>query len=225
MKSIIVFIILINILIPSVSARIWKVGYGINEGDFTTIQEAHDAAAAGDTLYVAGGEYNRHVALIVTKKIALIGTGYFLNENPDTQASPYVAQILNNLYFNPGSDGSIISGFELHYNNAVNVNNVIIKRNYIHGSGAQITLNGNNAIIHQNYFDMPAVAVTFASDNIHAVISNNFCHVQARIIISPDNSTVNLINNIFTSPTNSNYNLRGRVDVKNGVFRNNIFIR
>ena len=54
-----------------------------NNADFTSLQTAHNAAASGDTLYVAGSSqgYSR---LTLSKKLFVFGPGYFLTENPDT---------------------------------------------------------------------------------------------------------------------------------------------
>lgn len=48
-------------------------------GDFTTAQAAHDAAAAGDTLYLVPSSTNYSTTL--TKKLHFIGTGYMFATN------------------------------------------------------------------------------------------------------------------------------------------------
>ena len=55
-----------------------------NNADFTSLQTAHNAAASGDTLFVAGSSqgYSR---LTLDRTLFVFGPGYFLNENPDTQ--------------------------------------------------------------------------------------------------------------------------------------------
>src|SRR5690606_11236363 len=53
---------------------------------FSTLEEAHNFANPGDTLMVEGSplEYEN---VTFTKRLVVIGTGYFLSENPQTNAN------------------------------------------------------------------------------------------------------------------------------------------
>ena len=64
-------------------AKIWRVNnnLGIN-ADFTTLQAAHDGAAAGDTLYLESSPTN-YGGLSSSKRLVIIGTGYLLEQNQD----------------------------------------------------------------------------------------------------------------------------------------------
>ncbi|MEQ1587304.1 MAG: hypothetical protein ABL895_15550, partial [Cyclobacteriaceae bacterium] len=103
--------------------KIWIVdnNVGSTAKDFTSLMEAHDGASAGDTLYLIGSpnnykSYNNDVTNIITKRLVIIGPGYFLNENPNTQVSPTTSYFTTVLFCNeeiefaPGSEGSIMMG-------------------------------------------------------------------------------------------------------------------
>lgn len=78
---------------------------------YTTIQAAHDAATAGDIIYVeptgisAGG-------LACSKTLTIVGNGYFLSLNPNTPASKS-SSIIDGVTFQAGSENSIITGMDI----------------------------------------------------------------------------------------------------------------
>jgi hypothetical protein len=78
--------------------KIWIVdsNAGSTAKDFTNLQSAHDGATAGDTLYLVGSPVNYITTKVtITKRLVIIGPGYFLNENPDTQTN-VASAFLNN---------------------------------------------------------------------------------------------------------------------------------
>jgi len=78
-----------------VDAKIWRVNNNAGiTADFTTIQDAHDAALNGDTIYVEASTKS-YGSLRTVKNLFIIGTGLFLNENPEIQAIPYSAMFSN----------------------------------------------------------------------------------------------------------------------------------
>src|SRR6187549_1803900 len=102
MKKLSLLIIFAILICGSCFAKIWRVNnnVGIN-ADFTTLQAAHNGAASGDTLYLEGSP-NSYGALTCTKKLAIIGTGYFLDQNLNLQANAAVSKV-DGLSFNAGS--------------------------------------------------------------------------------------------------------------------------
>ncbi len=84
--------------------------------DFSNLQDAIDAVPAGSTLLVQGGGYGN---ITIDKQLKLIGTGYYLDQNPNTQAYQ-ISSSISVLTLNSGADGSIITGFTL---NTININN------------------------------------------------------------------------------------------------------
>jgi hypothetical protein len=80
------FFSLAGILISSISfAKIWRVNNNPGvQADFTTAQQAHDGANAGDTLYFEHST-SFYGDLYMTKRLTLIGAGAFAVNNPGQQ--------------------------------------------------------------------------------------------------------------------------------------------
>jgi len=130
-------------------AKIWRVNN--NSGvvaDFTTVQAAHDAASAGDTLHIEQGSYG---ALTMTKQLVVIGSGYFLsgaNGNTGLQANSAVESSLGSVTFSTGSANSVVTGCTISYV-YVQTDHITLKRNYLYiyvylyAGANNLTLNGN----------------------------------------------------------------------------------
>jgi len=77
-------------IICSISfATIRRVGYfgpALAGVDYSTFQEAHNAATAGDTIMMQPG--SRFGSATMTKQLVVIGPGYFLSQNAALQANP-----------------------------------------------------------------------------------------------------------------------------------------
>jgi hypothetical protein len=194
------------------SAKIWRVNNTGLPADFTTVQAAHDAATvlAGDTLHIepSGVSYG---ALVSTKKLIILGPGYFLNLNPNQQAKPSSA-IMSNLTLSTGSGGTVISGLEITGACHISTGNITISRNYIAG---YIYLSRDysysNVLISGNYGIADITTDGNASETLitNVLIVNNFF---SRVILSNQYSGV-IANNVFNS-TNAGSNFI----VKNNVF-------
>ncbi|WP_435354137.1 hypothetical protein [Emticicia sp. SJ17W-69] len=191
----------------------------------TDLQAAIDNATAGTTFLVEGGNYN---SLTISKRIGLIGTGYLLGANgTNTQASPNVATI-QNLSFNPGSQNSIISGFQLS-SIMVSTHNIIIQRNLV---GGILSQNADNTLIKQNFIEnylsfsnstgfivknnIIGDNITFSSSSVPLMagqIINNT--LNARYVKCADSTTTT--GNFFNFLTNINI-------IKNNIFIGKVFV-
>ncbi|MDZ7649737.1 MAG: hypothetical protein U5K54_22755 [Cytophagales bacterium] len=84
------FILMALFVMPfTLLAKIWIVDSnpGSASKDFVNLQEAHDGASTGDTLYLIGSGVSYITTTVtLTKRLVIFGPGYFLN-NPDTQVS------------------------------------------------------------------------------------------------------------------------------------------
>ena len=90
----------------SAQAKIWRVNNNVGiTADFTTLQNAHNAAASGDTIYVEGSNTS-YGALNCSKQLTIIGPGYFLDLVPNTQAIPLTAKV-GAVSLNSGSTGTV----------------------------------------------------------------------------------------------------------------------
>lgn len=79
--------------------------------NYSNLQTCVDAAVNGDIIIVQGSGTN-YGDIIVTKRLTIMGPGYFLNQNPQTQAVLATAK-LNSIYFKNGSSGSILEGMDV----------------------------------------------------------------------------------------------------------------
>ncbi len=144
---------------------------------YSTAQAAHDAASQNDTLYLEASAFS-YGTLTVTKKLVIIGTGYFLAQNPQTQAINS-ASVLTYVSFGAGSAGSKVTGCQIGYVE-VGANDILINRNYITGSGSYAVQNYgsiSNLIVTQNYLTAPynsysVLYFAYAANNV--LISNNY---------------------------------------------------
>ncbi|WP_394772398.1 hypothetical protein, partial [Mucilaginibacter sp.] len=196
------------------------------------MQAAHDGAASGDSVYVESSATS-YGGLSCSKKLILIGTGYFLDQNTGLQAFTLPSQV-GTLNFNLGSNGSIVDGLSILNQSSINLNNVddiIIRRNvftssfgtnisdYITGA-ININSTSNNIFILQNF----GLKITNNSVSTGILISNNYIADNGAggdatdgNCISLNTGTVAIIkNNIFR---------RGTVTAYNSNISNNIMYR
>ena len=221
MKQLFLLALTTAIFSSSSFAKIWRVNNnpGIN-ADFTTLQAAHNGAASGDTIYLESSPTS-YGALTSIKKLAIIGTGYFLDVNPGLQAFALPSKV-DGLTLNAGSEGTSIEGLSLN-GSAVSingVNDIVIRRNYF-GSfngaipdyivGSVYINNGaSNIFITQNY----VLAINNNAASTGILISNNFLsfnsyygEVTTAQCIQLNPNTVAIIkNNIFRRGTVTAYN-------------------
>ncbi|MCB9087629.1 MAG: hypothetical protein H6628_04905 [Calditrichae bacterium] len=153
-------------------------------GDYQTLQAAHDAAVAGDTIFVYPS-LEPYAGIAVTKQLVFLGVGFDITEVMGEPFTPttLISGVMN---FITGSQGSWLVGFDGQFGVTINANYINVKRNslsYIYldnGSGSAIIQNkisgrGDN-IGYSSYY------VIYATGTSSSLISNN-------IIINPYGST------------------------------------
>lgn len=216
--------------------KIWIVdsNIGSTAKDFTTLQSAHDGALAGDTLYLIGSPNNYITSRVtITKRLVILGPGYFLNENQNTQVNPLSAHLFfggtctEAIDFASGSEGTIMMGLTIAGRIKISVNNIMIKRNlFTDGQPScndpRITISGSNVFIVQNYVWGPTqgygILVNPGFSNI--TIQNNYlfnaCYGCGGTFfgLNSSGSSLEVSNNIFT----------GGITVSNSTVQNNIFL-
>lgn len=236
-------ILLTALLLPlTMFAKIWIVDSnpGSASKDFVNLQEAHDGASAGDTLYLIGSGVSYITASAnISKRLVIIGPGYFF-DNPETQVSLQPAFLTltscdQTIVFSEGSAGSVMIGLTIRGTVFIATNNIMIKRNHFTASsnGAcngenniRLVISGSVVSVVQNYFQAtpgPSIYVTDGLSNVF--IRNNYisnscgipgspgCPPGVRALISLANTGIELTNNI----------IQGSIAVSNAVVRNNIF--
>jgi len=211
-------------------AKIWQVNNNLADTlgvDFNSLQAANDSAFVmdGDTLYVAGS-LTSYGDVDFDKRLIVIGPGYFLDENPETQAVTATAR-LGVVNFNTGSSNSLIAGFEIE-RVAIKTNHITVKRNKIatdddSQDAIDIDSAGDGSIITQNYiiqssgFDNGQDAIENSGKDV--VISNNY--IERTVLITTTSESIE------TSSDNvwiKNNLIKGRLLIEETHFLNNILI-
>lgn len=217
-------------------AKIWRVNNnpGVN-ADFTDLTSAHSGAASGDTLHIEGSP-NAYGGATFTKKLTVLGSGYFLDENTGNQ-SLLLSSKLNSISFNMGSQGSVVMGIDFIGGNiSVFTDDIVIRRNkfsspangmydyytgainvYYHSDNGGIA--ANNIIISQNF----GVKIAINNPSTGVLITNNYIAVEGwqgdqtggNSFTANANAIVLAQNNIFR---------RGKVIINNSNFTNNIMV-
>jgi hypothetical protein len=185
---------------------------GIN-ADYTNLQDANDNANDGDTIYLEGSTAE-YAGANLSKKLTIIGPGYFLSENDSTQANGLEAKLNGEIRFNAGSEGSVITGSTIDsYYLYISVDNISIARCNVY----RIYINGDvdNILILQNYVDF----IETSNNNgkiTNSVISNNIVNYQIKF--GSTSGPLQITNNVVFY-TSSVYQ---PIDVYNSSITNNI---
>jgi hypothetical protein len=204
--------------IPGAFAKIFRVGYvgkAVAGVDFSTFDNnVITAASNGDTIQLYQNNSSSAGTATITKKLVFIGFGYLLDKNPGLQATPQ-SDTYASMYFNSGSEGSIVQGLNITYA-YIAVNDITISRCRIN---AVIYL-GYNALTGQQ----PAVSniniwgnYIVAGINDYGQVTNLFMSNNIFLYyITLDNSSGLFANNFVINYTPS---LNSFV-VKNNIFAN-----
>lgn len=226
MKTILTLLTTTILTINSLNASIWRVNNitGV-DADFTSITAAHSSSSvlAGDTIYLepSAGTYGD---ITFTKKLVVIGNGYFLAENPQTQADINTSK-LGSINYNAGSSGSKIIGCQISVL-TINVSEIVIERNFFYSDGGYSikfnTINISQFIIRNNYFSN--YDSYYASDCcIYSNISGvNDLKIYNNYIVNYDDDAIFLNNS--TSVEFYNNVIQGDIHINNTNFQNNILI-
>jgi hypothetical protein len=224
-----------------VHARIWRVNnnsnfngttlFGSNEGGtaaypvFPQVNNvvAWSAVVDGDTVHVEGSNILYNFAT-VTKRLVVIGPGYFLNENPNTSNDVLPATIAG-IVFNGGASGSQLIGMNVVTSGNINfrifldVDDLTVRRCRIERTielGTSVT----DITVEDNFFSKTEVSTVFQTNgNVTYVypnnvyFNNNIC--QKTLIWA--GSLLQCNNNVFDLPANSN-----AIQITTGTFQNNI---
>lgn len=240
-------IVCIALLFASLAqAKTWRVNnqsnydgstaFGENYGgtpSFPVFKEINDAVAypnvtASDTLHIEGSTIDYGDATI-TKRLVIIGPGYFLTENSNVSNNTYDARI-GSITFDTGSEFSQVIGMNVLINGSsltgtiyLNVNGITIKRCRI-DRDIQFATQLSEIYILQNFFtNTNTNAFSLGVTSIFVppqdvIFNNNIC--EKKLIWSNSNFLGTLLecnNNVFNGPANE-LNL----EFNTGAFQNNI---
>ncbi len=137
-----------------VSAKIWRVNNQLDadksQGIFEQLTPLNTDpdVLAGDTIHLEGSP-NTYSNFSCSKRLVILGPGYFLTENPETQARAIPARI-GSINFQNGSEGSIIMGvtFDITSNSGISIqtNNITVQRCYLRGGVSLGNITGARVI-------------------------------------------------------------------------------
>ncbi len=205
---IIITVILGMLVASSASAKIWRVNNNAGaDADYTTLTNAQNAAAAGDTIYVEGSATN-YGSSTITKQLYIFGPGYFLDQNPETQANTQTAD-LSTTYFATGSEGTVVTGCNFISSCYVYTDNITLRGNR-YNSYLYIGDNPNaisDVLISQCYFYSYSY-ITVNANATGITIRNSHTYT----VTGPATSEITIHNNVIS----------GTINVHNSVLRNNI---
>ncbi len=226
MKKIsLVLLILLVIFTSNMSANVLRVNNVSGTGAaFSTLQNAHDNANAGDTLMIEPG--SPYGQLVVTKRLVILGPGYFLGENSETQGIMATVQV-DSMTFNAGAEQTLVSGLHFVDRIFINTNNITLSQNLMKQNLANsnyyfinIADNLSQITIKKNYINntIPNYENNIIiGDGSTVTIRNNFIfgstYSSNRCIKSHVNGTVILINNV----------IRGALELYSATVKNNIW--
>lgn len=172
MKKIILLLLLCGLYLTSLKATIIKVDNNFPSiGDYTSIQEAHDAAINGDTIVLTPSHFV-YSGVAIFKSIYLLGAG-FETSSPDI----FGARVEGDIFLNSGADNSIIEGVDMRNNRIdIDADNIIIKKCklktiviHVNHVGTTITKN----FINTGTLENGGIIGIYILDNNHISITNN----------------------------------------------------
>jgi len=232
MKKTLTLLAMAIFMIAQISnATVWRVNATPNsDPDFASLQAAHDdvSVLTGDTLYLEGSTFGAG-GLSISKQLTIIGNGYFLAENPETQHNISPSIISTYVYCYAGSEGTKFTGCT--FNSAVYLytNNITLERNYFVYGQNQIysAANCSDILILGNYFNSHSTwnCINLSHTHTNILVANNL--FVGRISVSSNFSGIfanNLFGNQITiyNSTLVNNIAHGNVNMTNCLYEYNI---
>lgn len=143
------------------------------DADFTSVSDAHDTVSANDTLYIEGSA-TTYSGITFTKPLVIIGTGYFLAQNTETQAIN-TSSWIGTSYFEEGAEGTIFQGMSVSGSLYLSCSDLIIRRNYISSRIYYYTPDAPiaNVLVIQNYISDIIAQTSFSYNVTNTLIRNN----------------------------------------------------
>lgn len=132
MKKLCLFLLFFALVfICQAQPKIWSVSKdAAQKADYSEIQTAIDAASPGDYIYVYPSVYDNGFTLGIP--LVLLGPGYFLGDNPNTQVNKSPATIKGEVIIGTNTSGTLITGLNIQNKLTIqSTSNIMVKRNSI----------------------------------------------------------------------------------------------
>jgi hypothetical protein len=231
------------------SAKIWRVNNNIGViADFTTFYAAVATAASGDTLYMEGSPIDYVTnSITLTKRLVIIGTGYFHNPadvtfpaNPGLQANAY-ASTLPYFAIGEGANGTKLLGLALAnftINGTTSPVNLLVERCFLASGIGFNNASHDGVTVRKCFFNNSGISLTSGSLT-NFVCENNIFNSSFGFLNMPNlTGSTNIVrnnsfkdavigsvvsncyiaNNIFGSGANNTF---VNCTIKNNLFANN----
>ncbi|MBN2698492.1 MAG: hypothetical protein JXR52_06670 [Bacteroidales bacterium] len=209
--------LLLILCVTGANAASWRLNNNpAVDADFRTFADAHEAASPGDTIFIEGNGHVAHYGNIsITKKLVLIGPGYFLNENDSTYAHQNFARF-QSIYIQAGAQGTEVYGLYVYTDDAntchmrIWASDVIVARNYFSShigyNEIYIAANVQNVTICQNFAYRVRIEGATASNLIIAnnYISNSVSLNNSSNAIITNNVVGLVLDNVYNSEIKNN---------------------
>ncbi len=212
-KSLYLLALIFSINLTPATATVWRVNNSLPEnitgGLFTTLQRAHDHfdLRNGDTLMVEGSSIP-YDGFTFTKRLVVIGPGYFLGENAGVNGIVTSASVSRYSTFKPGSEGSYFIGMQSTSTLEIDASNLYVIR----------------CNIESIYYRSRASNCKISMSKIDQITSTSF---EPGSGISVTNSILGYENSALSYTTFENNILVSKNytwKISAGTFRNNVLI-
>ena len=168
---------------------------------YATFQAAYNVAVSGDTIYLEGSGFT-YGTLTINKNVTVIGPGYFLSQNPETQANLNPA-MADAVYLGNGCSGAKIMGLDVgsiyHNDWSTNLQNIVIRRNRI---TSQMLVNYSNSYFTNLLFEQNFVSGSATGRYENTVFRNNV--ISGGVNVYSNYNSISFINNIAGNATITN---------------------
>jgi hypothetical protein len=189
---------------------------------FTAVQPAIDASAAGDTVYVHGSP-NVYGDFVINKRLTILGPGYypqFQNQNRATVATIFIYSTVAGTVNNVNIIGfhvtsQIYPGYNNNFAQGVPMEGLRVNRSFVSGLSCPLANTSSSLIVEQCVFTS-----TLNTDNFSSVLVNNTIFSNSRIGSSNQTDANTVVTNCLFYGSNSGPN-----NITNTIFSNNIFYR
>lgn len=212
MKKQIILVVLLSVSV--LNAAIITVDNNVpSAGNYSTLQAAHDAASAGDIIYVFPSQM-LYPAVTVTKPLSFYGVGFNLLE---TIGEPYTAtaSISGEMLFEASATGSHLEGFDGQFRIRIRCMNVTIKRNDL----SYIYLEADACTIIQNKITSDNIAIALSDRKNHFILNNIISGVLCLYALEYHSGKNLIIKGNVIKATNSSFN-----EIDESLIVNNIIV-
>lgn len=217
----------------SASAKVWRVNnLPVANTDFTTLDAAMEAIAVGDTIMLEGSPDSYSLSAAISKKVTIIGPGYYLMDNPNTLENKSSATIQGNVSISSSAAGTVIEGVRFYSSSTstrrlyIFANDVIIRRCYVYhiyfDDNTSTAVNIYNTTITQCYVE-GYLRGGQDNDKAYNVLITNNIFTESGVSVSYLYNTTIENNTFYVSTGSTIYNINyiyGSSTVQNNIFRN-----